>query len=546
MTERLPSLTVLRATPRLVWILLLVIALGYVFFLSQPSLFVVQYLNDDAFYYFQIAANIVQGHGSTFDRLNPTNGYHPFWMLVLLPVYILFGSRPEIALRAALVVQLGMWLFFSALLFGVLVKRLKIWAWLPALLLWLNPWFFYQQVNGMESAVALVFLVLLVWVLEKRRGVSGEAPVGADFRLGFLLGLAYISRLDTSLVSLGVFILLMVRRPGKRLAAGAAFLAGAAVPALSYHLWNVLCFGRLTPVSMHLKHRTFDWSVEAVLGVWKKVFWPIYLAVDSPFAEAVILLGLVGVALFVVRLRKLMTMPDGNPSQGAVVLSHQLPFLVGVALHWVYLCVFSPSRSGKVAFNWYWAPEMVAAVIVCGGVGQLIYDWMRGSMVPKIVSVAGSAFFLAVSVFSLVFFFGNVDRYRASLECHKAGLWLHHNTPEDAVIGCWDAGKVGYFSERNVLNLDGLVSSFEYLENYKKHGRLADWLDRNSARFLTNYYAGDRFRPAEILRDAGWILEPVYTSTWDQVPSNPANPPTPYRLTIWRLSPPAEAPSENR
>ena len=38
---------------------------------------------DDAFYYFGIARNVAHGHGSTFDGINPTNGYHPLWMLIV-------------------------------------------------------------------------------------------------------------------------------------------------------------------------------------------------------------------------------------------------------------------------------------------------------------------------------------------------------------------------------------------------------------------------------------------------------------------------------
>ena len=47
---------------------------------------------DDAFYYFQIARNILDGKGSTFDGIYPTNGYHPLWMLVLLPIAALIHN----------------------------------------------------------------------------------------------------------------------------------------------------------------------------------------------------------------------------------------------------------------------------------------------------------------------------------------------------------------------------------------------------------------------------------------------------------------------
>src|SRR5262245_13750371 len=42
---------------------------------------------DDGFYYFKIAQNLARGAGSSFDGINPTNGYHPLWLLCLVPVF---------------------------------------------------------------------------------------------------------------------------------------------------------------------------------------------------------------------------------------------------------------------------------------------------------------------------------------------------------------------------------------------------------------------------------------------------------------------------
>lgn len=39
-------------------------------------------VSDDALFYPKIASNLVDGYGSTFDRLQPTNGYHPLWILI--------------------------------------------------------------------------------------------------------------------------------------------------------------------------------------------------------------------------------------------------------------------------------------------------------------------------------------------------------------------------------------------------------------------------------------------------------------------------------
>ncbi|HMI30346.1 MAG TPA: hypothetical protein VK527_01310, partial [Candidatus Limnocylindrales bacterium] len=37
--------------------------------------------SDDSFFYLQVARNIAAGHGSTFNTVSPTNGYHPLWMV---------------------------------------------------------------------------------------------------------------------------------------------------------------------------------------------------------------------------------------------------------------------------------------------------------------------------------------------------------------------------------------------------------------------------------------------------------------------------------
>ena len=44
------------------------------------------FVQDDLLYYLQVAKNIAQGHGSTFNGIVPTNGYQPLWLLLLVPL----------------------------------------------------------------------------------------------------------------------------------------------------------------------------------------------------------------------------------------------------------------------------------------------------------------------------------------------------------------------------------------------------------------------------------------------------------------------------
>ena len=45
------------------------------------------YLQDDAFYYYKIAANIFTFHRITYDGDQLSNGFHPLWLLLITPFY---------------------------------------------------------------------------------------------------------------------------------------------------------------------------------------------------------------------------------------------------------------------------------------------------------------------------------------------------------------------------------------------------------------------------------------------------------------------------
>ena len=47
---------------------------------------------DDTFYYVRVAQNVMQGHGSSFDGIQPTNGYHPLWMILMSPFTTLISD----------------------------------------------------------------------------------------------------------------------------------------------------------------------------------------------------------------------------------------------------------------------------------------------------------------------------------------------------------------------------------------------------------------------------------------------------------------------
>lgn len=156
------------------------------------------YLVDDAFYYFQIARNITHGLGSTFDGINPTNGYHPLWMLLLLPIFAHFSTpvvmdiapiHATLALAAVCTALLGivLLLIISRYTSGMWIKALALASW------FFNPYNIYGSLDGLETALSLLCIAvfILVALRYKERSTYEQLVI-----VGLVAGVMMLARLD--------------------------------------------------------------------------------------------------------------------------------------------------------------------------------------------------------------------------------------------------------------------------------------------------------------------------------------------------------------
>ena len=158
------------------------------------------FTRDDAYYYFKVAQNISEGHGSTFDGINQTNGYHPLWMLICIPIFALARFDLILPLRILLLVMSGL-----SVATGILLYRLIGRIFAPAIgAMTALFWVFSQDVlntlyqNGLESGIAAFFVILLAYKLFefetswRKQEVSRKQIV----TLSVIAVLAMFSRLD--------------------------------------------------------------------------------------------------------------------------------------------------------------------------------------------------------------------------------------------------------------------------------------------------------------------------------------------------------------
>ena len=71
---------------------------------------------------------------------------------------------------------------------------------------------------------------------------------------------------------------------------------------------------------------------------------------------------------------------------------------------------------------------------------------------------------------------------------YNAALWIAENSSPDTVFASWNAGELGFFSNRTFINLDGLINNVDYFERVL-HGptSLTDYLMENNVDFIVDY-----------------------------------------------------------
>ena len=168
-------------------ILILMLVAAY---LLPPQLHPRRFPTDDSFFYLQVARNIAAGHGSTFNQVTPTNGYHPLWMGPCVAAESVAGGDRDLALRIVFAIQAAL-AAGSIALFWSAARSLGIRS--PLLAVPLLAAFFLTGMYGSEAHLNGFFL--LASLLRLIRYLETPSRRSAVF-LGLCLGLAFLARLD--------------------------------------------------------------------------------------------------------------------------------------------------------------------------------------------------------------------------------------------------------------------------------------------------------------------------------------------------------------
>jgi hypothetical protein len=241
----------------------ILVAVGIALATAHPRFCLGTLVGDDAGYYLAIARNYCLGHGFSFDRLRPTNGFNPLMPLLLIPLdralapgYDLVSCFRIGALVTWGALALGWWPLhrlagrvFDAHGFPADARGLAVAA----------VGFFYAGFVGLKGYYGMdAFLVLLLGLvyLERvsRHGLLARGRLAA-LGEGALLGAIVLARVDSLPFTAAAFAGMLFAsraRPGA-LAAIAGRLAACVAVVAPYLAWNRIGFGEWLPISARLK-----------------------------------------------------------------------------------------------------------------------------------------------------------------------------------------------------------------------------------------------------------------------------------------------------
>ena len=443
---------------------------------------------DDSFYYFQIAYNLAQGKFSTFDGgITQTNGYHPIWLVLITPFYwifdkeaALFGIKAfEVMLVAAGVALIALAAWLSRLAWLLLFAALPMLYHYPRLLL-----------GGLETAIAMFTLSLLMLAVCL---YMRDQPRWKWLLATLAFALPWV-RIEYIAISLAVTVVLCAielsrqERRSRRLSELArirhAYIPplGAIAGMLVYFTYNRLVFGGILPVSAVTRQAwsQAQWAKEGGYNFLQN-FWDT-LALDQPSVfdyELLIAFEICAYLLLAWRL----TLRSNERRDWLLVA-----FLVGVfGLAAGHIAKFAQTvliTHPTGSHEWYFVPAyLMTALIIPIRLYIAIY-LIRRFLAPRWriaanalsvgVVVIGAAVLLTRASFAEPFKW--VDQksakiYRDSeISAYMDVQIMNRALPENAVIGSWTAGVIGYFSRFPVVNLDGLVNSYEYLDITRQAG----------------------------------------------------------------------------
>jgi hypothetical protein len=438
---------------------------------------------DDSYYYFKIADNIAHGLGSSFDGISPTNGYHPLWLAVLIPVFGFVNQSIWIPVRLALTLSVCFDLISGLVIIQMLRSAgLNKEAQIASLFWFLSPFTLFVGLRGTEASLStMLFLILFQRVM---RFVRGEIPMNwtSAVLTGILVGMTGLARTD-NLITIGLPLSLCCffrssdRTPETRKFVGWLAITGVSAMAVMspWFIWNLSNFGSILQVSGQVKlysHAIYgslptDWS--SISGVVKSLLYPAAAPVIWPTRW---LLGeefqpprLSIIVTFLLACGVLIPLVFARRSIISHLRATNSTFLIACPLVLMSIQTLVLGFVFRSYGTWYALPYIAC---LCPIVGVSLPPFLADPAVPRWLRqpfpIVTAALFATVLALGIYRFPWQPDRLEKGWGSEIDAVALRY--PQGAVVGAFNAGVISWVASPHknikVTNLDCLVNNVAF------------------------------------------------------------------------------------
>jgi len=334
----------------------------------------------------------------------------------------------------------------------------------------------WAAVSGMETLFSALIILICLYLLIK----------GANnwYLIGFLIGLSVWVRPDgLTLVGPAVLVILLKEADWKNRFMGMLQLSlGIFIVALPYLIFNQSLSGKIWPNTFFAKQAEYSLQRNS----------PLLLRYIDQMRMPLIGVGallLPGYLYFIYISLKRKTWG---------VISSFL-WLMG------YILLYAIRLPVTYQHGRYVMPAMpVYFVLSLVGMSFLVHPSTR-SVVKRVVS---RAWMFSTVVVLIVFWFLGARAYAWDVaiiesEMVDTALWISENTKSSDLIAAHDIGAIGYFSQREIIDLAGLISP-EVIPFIRDEMKIEQFLDRKAVDYLVTF-VGNEWYP-ELIR----IREQIY------------------------------------
>lgn len=455
------------------------LSVGFIlkFILSSDIRQIIFLIPDDSSYYLKIAENFAAGKGFTFDGINQTNGFQPLWQYVLIGFVTIFGSTPESTLTAVLIFQVLIMCISSLIFYKLLRQYFDDFILLSVGICYIL-FVFFQSVNGMETPLLVLTIAILLYYGNAKK-ILIEHSVVNEFLFGLLFGLVILTRLDSIFFTIPVGIVCMVKffkeKDKVYLSMLTCIASGVTVIILPYIIYNYVSFGNIIPISGYLKSSfpliSFTEKFTDILHYREMIF---------------VLFAFCYLVWFCFTISKKVR-HDYFQSMLAIMSA-------GILILFMYIVFFM----NWVVFSWYFITYSLFVSLAV----SIPSAYITGRKFAK----AGTIAYMLILTTVSLFYGGKVYKYYTTsykevgtnwnVESYDAAQWAKDNTSPDEMFAMKDAGHFSYYSNRNVISLDGLVNNFEFQEVIKDK-RINEYFRKNNVSRLVQHAVWNRPDVAE-------------------------------------------------